>query len=301
MNTFNNEPLAVRLLGPVAVWRCGQEIPLGTPRQRAVLAVLAARANQAVPRGALIDAVWGQDPPDSAPNGVHVYVGGLRRALDPASAGRGPEGILVTTGVGYLLRLEPRQLDVRLFENHLAAGRRARDEADLARALKSLNSAIELWAADPLTGIPGPWAVVERVRLDELRLTAYEDWIDVLLRLGCHAEATARLATLVREYPLRERFHQQWMLALYRSGRQAEALTAFADARRILADEVGIDPGAGLRRLHEQILAGDPALSVADSEAAAPRRPSSRRCRAAASGPARPSPRCRATPGSAGT
>lgn len=300
MNAFNNEPLAVRLLGPVTVWRCGQEIALGTPRQRAVLAVLAARANQAVPRGALIDAVWGQDSPDSAANGVHVYVGGLRRALDPDRARGGPECILVTTGVGYLLRLGPRQLDARLFEDHLAAGRRARDEGDLARSLKSLNAALDLWGAEPLTGIPGPWAIVERARLNELRLTAYEDWIDVLLRLGCHAEATARLAALVREYPLRERFHQQWMLALYRGGRQAEALTAFADARRILAEEVGIDPGAELRRLHEQILAADPALSM-EAESTASRRQASRRCRGAAAGPVRASPRCRATPGSAGT
>ena len=292
MNTFDNELLAVKLLGPVTAWRSGHEIGLGTPRQRAVLAVLAARANQAVPRDTLVDAVWGQDPPDSAANGVHVYVGGLRRALDPDRARGRPEGILVTTGYGYLLRLESRQLDTWLFGNHLAAGRRARDEGDLARSLKSLDAAIELWTAEPLTGIPGPWAVVERARLNELRLAAYEDWIDVLLRLGCHGEATARLATLVREYPLHERFHQQWMLALYRSGRQAEALTAFADARRILADEFGIDPGAELRRLHERILAADPALSMA-AEDAAPRRPPSRRCRAAPGGTVRPSPHCR--------
>jgi DNA-binding SARP family transcriptional activator/Tfp pilus assembly protein PilF len=260
MNAWHDEPLAVKLLGPVTAWRGGREIRLGTPRQRAVLAVLAVRANQAVSRSALIDAVWGNDPPSSAANGVHVYIGGLRRALEPDRALRGPAGILLTTAVGYQLRLGPRQLDAWQFEDHLAAGRRARDAGDLAGAVKSLDAAMGLWIADPLAGVPGPWAEVERTRLGELLITAYEERIDALLRLGNHGEATAALAALVREYPLRERFHHQWMLALYRGGRQAEALAAFADARRILADELGIDPGAELRRLHEQILAADPAL-----------------------------------------
>jgi DNA-binding SARP family transcriptional activator len=271
MSAGHDDPLTVKLLGPVTAWRGGSEIRLGTPRQRAVLAVLAARANEAVARGALIDAVWGHDPPDSAANGVHVYIGGLRRALEPDRARRERTGILLTTAVGYQLRLGLRQLDAWLFEDHLAAGRRARDAGDLAGSVKSLDDAIGLWIADPLTGVPGPWAEVERTRLSELRLSAYEERIDALLRLGNHTEATAQLAALVRGYPLRERFHQQWMLALYRSGRQAEALAAFADARRILAVELGIDPGAELRRLHEQILAADPAL-LTQAETTAVRR-----------------------------
>jgi DNA-binding SARP family transcriptional activator/Tfp pilus assembly protein PilF len=253
-------PLLVRLLGPVRAWRGDQELELGPPRRRAVLGMLAMRANRAVLRDELVDGIWGEDPPTSSVNALHGYVAGLRVALEPHRAQRAPGRVLLSSGSGYLLRLGADQLDAEVFGQHLAAAHRLRAGSDLIGAARSLDAALRLSQSVPLSGIPGPWAEIERVRLAEQRLTAIEERVDVMLSLGRQAEAAAQLAGLVREHPLRERFRALLMLALYRCGRQAEALAAFADSRRVLIEELGIEPGTELRRLHERILAADATL-----------------------------------------
>jgi DNA-binding SARP family transcriptional activator len=251
----DGRPLAVELLGPVRAWRGDQELALGTPRRRSVLALLALRANRAVSRDELIDGMWGEDPPPTSVNALHVYVSGLRKTLEPERAHRAPGRVLLAGGPGYLLRLGPGQLDIDVFGQQLAAASAASAGGDLAGAARSLDAALRRWKAAPLSGIPGPGAEIERARLSEQRLTAIEERIEVMLALGQPAEAAAQLAGLVREHPLRERFRGQLMLALHRCGRPGEALAAFADARRVLVGGLGVEPGAELRRLHERILA----------------------------------------------
>jgi len=254
--------LRVQLLGPVRAWRGAEELDLGGPRRRAVFGMLAMRSHRPVSRSELIDGVWDPGPPASAVNSVHVYVSGLRRALEPRRTCRASDEILATSGAGYMLRLEPDQLDATVMDRHLADARRLAAARDLAAVARALAAALGLWQGASLAGIPGPWAGIERARLDELRQTATGDRIDVLLALGGHHQALAELAALVRQYPLRERFRSQVMLALYRCGRPADALAAFADARREFAEQLGIDPGPRLRHLHQQILTTSAALDV---------------------------------------
>jgi DNA-binding SARP family transcriptional activator/tetratricopeptide (TPR) repeat protein len=267
MVTADHGGLLVRLLGPVRAWQGDRELELAGPQRQAVLALLALRANQAVSRSELIDGIWGEDPPPSAVNALHVHVAGLRRALEPNRASRAPGKFLLARGPGYSLRLEPGQLDAQVFGRHLDAARAARAAGDLSAAARSLEAALRIWQAAPLSGAPGPWAEIERVRLSELRLTAIEERTEIMLLLGRAAAAAAELAGLVREHPLREGLRGQLMLALYRCGRQADALAAYADGRRVLLEELGVEPGPGLRRLHGQILAaeaplGPPAAAV---------------------------------------
>jgi DNA-binding SARP family transcriptional activator/tetratricopeptide (TPR) repeat protein len=252
--------LLVRLLGPMRAWRGDRELALGGPQRQAVLGLLALRANQAVSRSELIDGIWGEDPPPSAVNALHVHVAGLRRALEPNRASRAPGRFLLAAGPGYSLRLEPGQLDAQVLARHLDAARASRAAGELSAAARSFDAALRLWQAAPLSGIPGPWAEIERVRLSEVRLTAIEERAEIMLMLGRAATIAAELTGLVREHPLREALRGQLMLALYRCGRQADALAIFAEGRRVLATELGLEPGPGLRRLHEQILAADPAL-----------------------------------------
>jgi DNA-binding SARP family transcriptional activator len=251
--------LRVELLGPVRAWRGEEELELGGPQRRALLSILAG-TRRVVSCGEAIEGLWGQDAPVSAGNAVHVHISWLRRALEPGRARRSPGQILMAIRSGYRLDLTPGSLDTELLDCHLATGRRLA-ASDPAAAVWSLDAALALWHGATLEGIPGPWADVERTRLDELRQTATEDRLDMMLMLGAHHEVLADLAALIRRHPLRERFRGQFMLALYRCGRQAEALAAYDDARRELAGRLGIDPGPALRRIHARILAGDPALN----------------------------------------
>ena len=271
----DTDVLRIQLLGPIRAWRGDQELELGGPRRRAVLGMLAKRVGQAVSRSELIDGLWGEEPPDSAVNSVHVYVAGLRRALEPHRAHRAPGQVLSASGPGYLLRLEPGQVDAAALDHHLAQARGSLAADDRAGAARALDAAQGLWHGAPLAGIPGPWADIERVRLDELRLTSIEERVEVMLALGGHHQAVAQLAALIREHPLREKFRGQFMMALYRCGRQADALAEFAAARHVLAGELGIEPGPGLRRLHQQILAADTGLDwrTAHGTAAGPDSP----------------------------
>jgi DNA-binding SARP family transcriptional activator len=254
--------LRVGVLGPVRAWLADQELPAGPPRQQAVLGMLAMRANRVVSRDELVDAVWGQQAPASAEGGVHTYVAGLRRVLEPGRSRRGPSQVLASAAGGYVLRLDPGQVDAIVFERGLGAGRRLRGAGDLSGAIAALDGSLAEWHGSAFAGVPGPFAGSERVRLAELRSAAAEERAEVLLDLGRHEQAVPELASLVAEHPLRERMRGLLMIALYRCGRQAEALQAFHDAREVLAEELGIDPSPELSRVHQQILSLDPTLEA---------------------------------------
>jgi DNA-binding SARP family transcriptional activator len=260
-------PLRVGVLGPVTAWRDGREVPGGQPRQLAVLGVLATRANRLVSRGELVDAVWGDMPPASAEGGIYTYVAGLRRILEPdrprpnpGQRRRAPARVLVSAGGGYMLRLGPGCLDADSFEQGLGQARGLRAAGELAGAAQAVADALSLWRGIAFAGVPGPFAEAERQRLAELRTAAAEEQADLLLALGRPAEVVPDLTALVAEHPLRERAHGLLMIALYRCGRQAEALQVFHEARERLAEELGIDPGSELTHIHRQVLAMDPAL-----------------------------------------
>jgi DNA-binding SARP family transcriptional activator/tetratricopeptide (TPR) repeat protein len=254
--------LRVSVLGPVTAWYGDQELAVGQPRQQAVLGILAMRANRVISRGELVDAVWGQDPPASAEGGVYTYVAGLRRIIEPNRSLRGPGRVLVSSGAGYVLHLVPGQPDAVAFEQHLGRARQLRRGGDHGGAVTALNSALALWRGTAFAGVPGPFAETERSRLSELRSAAGEERADVLLALGRHEEVVPDLTALVADHPLRERMRGLLMIALYRGGRHAEALRVFAEGRRVLAEELGIDPGSDLSRIHQQILTADTALEL---------------------------------------
>jgi DNA-binding SARP family transcriptional activator len=262
--------LRVGVLGPVMAWNNEQELPVGQPRQQAVLGILAMRANRVISRSELVDAVWGQDPPPSAEGGVYTYVAGLRRIFEPGRSLRGPGRILVSSGAGYVLHLVPGQPDAVAFEQYLHRARQMRKIGDLAAVAATLQSALALWRGVAFVGVPGPFADTERVRLGELKSAAEEEKADALIVLGRHEEVLADLTAMVAEHPLRERMRGLLMLALYRSGRQAEALRVFAEGRKVLAEELGIDPGAELSRIHHQVLTMDPGLEITAATAIAP-------------------------------
>lgn len=256
--------LRVGVLGPVTAWYGDQELPVGQPRQQAVLGILAMRANRVISRGELVDAVWGHDPPASAEGGIYTYVAGLRRVIEPNRSLRGPGRVLVSSGAGYVLHLVPGQPDAVAFEQDLARARQLRKTGDPAGAAMALNSALSLWRGIAFAGVPGPFAETERVRLGELRSAAAEERADVLLSLGRHEEVVPDLTAMVADHPLRERMRGLLMIALYRSGRHAEALRVFQEGRRVLAEELGIDPGSDLSRIHQQVLTMDPVLAAPD-------------------------------------
>jgi DNA-binding SARP family transcriptional activator/tetratricopeptide (TPR) repeat protein len=273
--------LRVGVLGPVAAWYGDDELPVGQPRQQAVLGILAMRANRVISRGELVDAVWGADPPASAEGGIYTYVAGLRRVIEPSRTLRGPGRVLVSSGAGYVLHLVPGQPDAVAFEQQLARARQLRKGGDLAGAAGALDGALGLWRGAAFAGVPGPFAETERVRLTELRSAAAEERADALLALGRHEEVIPDLTAMVADHPLRERMRGLLMIALYRSGRHAESLRVFQDGRRVLAEELGIDPGSELSRIYQQVLTSDPALNLAVRSATVSRAPGSADSKAA--------------------
>jgi predicted ATPase/DNA-binding SARP family transcriptional activator len=250
------------LLGPLEVRADGREIQLGGARPRAVFAVLALHANEPVSAERLAVALWGEDAPPSAVKTVQVYVARLRKALEDPDA-------LVTTPAGYRLRVRLGELDADRFERHVADGREALAAGRAEHAAAELRAALELWRGPPLADLASaPFAPAEIARLEEQRLAAVEVRVDAELAAGRHAELIGELQQLTNEHPWRERLHAQLMLALYRSGRQADALDAYQKAREVLVDELGIEPGTQLHDLQQAILAHDPEID-------APRAPSS--------------------------
>jgi len=261
--------LRVQVLGPVRAWLGAEELDIGSAQPRAVLAVLALAHGRAVSRSELIDAIW-DSPTDKADKALFSHVSRLRACMEPGRKSRAPGEALVSVGSGYSLRIDPGQVDAGAFAREVAQARKARSAGDLAGAAALVEHALGLWQGTALAGIAGLWADAERAALEEARQAAVEQLAEIRLEMGGHAEMTAELAGLVRRYPFRERLRGLYMLALYRSGRQADALAAFREARQALDADQGIEPGPDLRRLHQQMLAADPALELRPP---APRRP----------------------------
>ena len=240
-----------RLLGPLEVEQDGGALAVGGRRQRALLTTLLLHPNTVVPRERLIDALWGEDPPERAANSLQVAVHALRKVL---GADR-----IATSGAGYLLRVGRGELDLQRFADLVE---RARGEVPGAAA-ETLRDALALWRGTPLSDLgETPFAAAERGRLEALHLAALEDRIAAELAIGRHAELIPELEALVAGHPYRERLRREQMLALYRSGRQAEALDAYQQTRRTLVEELGIEPGAELQELERAILRQDPELAL---------------------------------------
>ncbi|WP_033430640.1 AfsR/SARP family transcriptional regulator [Saccharothrix syringae] len=257
MDKHGGEHLRFEVLGLLRAVRGGEEVDLGAAKQRAVLAVLLLARNTPVSRDQIIEAVWGDHPPSSAVNLVQTYVAGLRRALEPSRARRAPAELLTSVGDGYLLRVERNAVDLEDFERRVAAAARLRASGDPVSAAAELDGALELWRGEPLGGVVGLFAEVERGRLVERRLAVLEDRAELMLLIGRGAELVPSLTSLVGEHPLRERGHGLLMRALCQAGRQAEALAAYREARAVLVEELGVEPGPELRKLHQAVLAGD--------------------------------------------
>ncbi|WP_279345504.1 BTAD domain-containing putative transcriptional regulator [Streptomyces sp. AP-93] len=245
--------LRFSVLGPVRIWRDNEPLPSGTPQQHALLAALLLREGRTATASELIDAIWGEDPPQQALATIRTYASRLRKMLDP--------GILATESGGYAIRTPADSLDLGIARRLAADADRARAAGDHALAHTLIARALDLWEGEPLTGVPGPHADTERARLAEWRLQLLEIRIDLELQAGRHAETVSELVSLAAAHPLRERLRELLMLALYRSGRQAEALAVYADTRRLLADELGVDPTRELITLHARILRADPELA----------------------------------------
>jgi YVTN family beta-propeller protein len=253
------------VLGPLEVEVDGREVTIGGGRERALLALLLVNAGEVVSRARLIDELWAGSPPERASQSLDSYVSRVRRAFREAGA----EDVLTTRAPGYVLHAE--NVDAHRFEALADDAQRALAAGDAERAAGLLDEALGLWRGGPYPEVADEqWAAPEIDRLEELRLQAIEDRVDAELALGRHAALVPELERLVRRHPYRERLVRQCMLALYRSGRQADALAAYREARRSLVDELGLEPGRELRRLESAILAHDPALDLAEpgSEAA---------------------------------
>lgn len=257
--------LEFRVLGPLEMIRAGQPVPLGGPRQRALLAALLLEAGRTVSVAQLTAALWDQHPPGNARATIQTHILRLRRTL----AG---DADLSTQPDGYRLTPPAGTLDLTVFRDLVADAATAQTEGRLEEAAAALTQALAHWRGPALDGVTGDrlrYAAIPR--LTEERLRALEDRIDLDLRLGRHAQLIAELEGLVAEHPQRQRLHGQAMLALYRCGRQAEALASYQRIRRLLTDEYGLEPGQELRDLHQAVLADDPALRPATADPQAPR------------------------------
>jgi DNA-binding SARP family transcriptional activator len=252
-----------RILGPLEAVDEGRRLAIGSAKQRALLAILVLHANEVVSTDRLIDGIWGAQPPQTAPKIVQVYVSQLRKALG--------QDRLVTRAPGYLLRVEPDELDAERYEHELEAGRAALAAGDPRTAAATLRGALAIWRGPPLADFTfEPFAEGATQRLEERRLAGVVERVEADLALGRHGELVAELEALVGEHPLQERIRGQLMLALYRSGRQAEALQAYQDGRRALGEELGLQPGPALQQLEQAILRQDASLDLPASGQAPP-------------------------------
>ncbi|GAB3450756.1 AfsR/SARP family transcriptional regulator [Actinophytocola sediminis] len=245
------------VLGPLTVWRAGVPVDLGTPKGRVLLAVLLSRLGRPVAGDALVEAIWGEEQPKSAAKNMQTYVHRLRQSL-------GDSGRITWDGTGYLLRAGRDELDAARFEDLAALARTALVAGELDKSRALFGEALSLWRGPAFAGAADVAALVpEAARLDELRLCVLEERIDVDLRLDRHDELLGELTALTKEHPFRERMWAQLMLALYRCGRRADALRAYRQARDVLVEETGLDPGQQLRDLYQAILGEDPAIGPA--------------------------------------
>ena len=246
---YKSHVLEFRILGPLEVADEGEPLQLSGQKQRALLALLLLDVNRVVSTDRIVDALWGEAPPRTAATSLQNFVSQLRKQLG--------SDVLVTKPPGYQLRIAPEQLDLERFVRLVEE---SRDEPPADRAAK-LRRALELWRGRPLADLGfEAFAQQEIGRLEELRLAALEDRVDAELAVGRHSDLVGELEGFADEHPLRERLRSQLMLALYRSGRQAEALQIYHDTRRVLVDELGIEPSPTLQQLHGAILRQDPGL-----------------------------------------
>ncbi|HEY0535382.1 MAG TPA: BTAD domain-containing putative transcriptional regulator [Actinoplanes sp.] len=246
------------ILGEVRALRGSDVVDLGPAKQRAVLAVLLLQPGRPVPTHQIVDAVWGDDPPENGANVVQKYVAGLRRVLDPDRAPRTPGELLALTGSGYVLRTGEASVDAEEFQAALALADTHRRAGRPAEASIALRGALALWRGDALAGLTGPVFEAARARLAETRANAWEKWFEIEVSLGHHTAVIPDLARLVEEFPLREGLRAQLMIALHQAGRQAEALAAFRDARAYFLEEFGAEPGERMQQAHGKILRGEP-------------------------------------------
>ncbi|MFF0740896.1 BTAD domain-containing putative transcriptional regulator [Streptomyces sp. NPDC004111] len=248
-------PTGVRfsVLGPVRAWRDGAHVPAGSPQQRALLALLLLRDGRTATAAELIDGIWGAEPPSQALSALRTYASRLRKALGA--------DVLVSESGGYAIRPAADALDLAVAQELAADAEKARASGDRCLARTLFGKALGLWDGEALASVPGPYAESQRVRLEEWFLQLTEARLDLDLEVGCHSEAVPELTALTAAHPLRERLRELLMLALYRCGRQAEALAVYTDTRRLLADELGVDPRAELSRLQQRILAADAELA----------------------------------------
>lgn len=247
------------ILGPLEAREGDEQLPLGGAKQRGLLALLLIRANEVVSRDRLIDELWGEDPPKAAANVLQTYVSHLRKVIGAET--------LVTRAPGYAIEIAPGQLDLHNFERLVEEAGRALGDGDAKSAAGSCREALGLWRGPALADFTyEPFAEPVIARLEELRLVALERRIDADIELGRHEELVGELEGLAAEHPLRERLRAQLMLALYRSGRQAEALEGYQAARRALVDQLGIEPTQSLQELNTAILQQDPSLELGPKE-----------------------------------
>ncbi|MFI6316930.1 BTAD domain-containing putative transcriptional regulator [Nonomuraea sp. NPDC050556] len=260
--------MRLNLLGPMQLLVAGQAVPLGPPKERALLAILAMNADRVLPADVLADRLWSGNPPASAQGSLQAYVSNLRRRLEPGRGAGTPPTVLVSAVDGYGLMTDLLALDTRDFDalvvngsGHLADGR-------YEEAAAALSGALDLWRGDAYADVRSEeWARPETARHEQLRLDAVEGLADAQLRLGRRTDVVARLEPFVHEHPLRERAWELLVLAHYRSGRQAAALECLRRVREVLAGELGIDPGPRLRELETAVLRQDPALIPPDRQA----------------------------------
>lgn len=247
------------MLGAFEVVHEGETRALAAGSELAVLALLVLNAGRVVPADALIDAAWGDRPPANPANALQIRVSKLRRALRAAGL---PEAVVVTRRPGYLVAADPDQVDAHRFVTLVGEARHLADQ-DVSAARALYDRALALWRGPALPEFAtAAWAVPEVTRLTELRMAAVEERTDADLAAGRHAELIGDLEALVSAHPLRERLHGQLIRALYRSGRQGDALAAYRRARRILDDELGVEPSPELRELEQAILRQDPGLAA---------------------------------------
>jgi DNA-binding SARP family transcriptional activator len=247
-----------RLLGPLEIELEGRPAPLGGRAPRALLARLLLDANRAVAVDRLVEDLWGEEAPASAVKMIQIHVSALRKVL--------PEGTLVTRSRGYALEIDPDAVDLVRFEALRREGQEALAGGSHELAAERLREAVGLWRGPALDEFDEPFAAIESARLEELRVASIEDRIEAELALGRHAGLAGELGELVARHPLRERLRGQLMLALYRSGRQAEALDGYRRLRAMLTDELGIEPSPALRELERRMLQQDPRLELAPAE-----------------------------------
>jgi DNA-binding SARP family transcriptional activator len=269
VDTFPSRVLEFRILGPLDVREDDAPVQLGGPKQRALLALLLLSANEPVSVDRLVDELWGAKPPKRAAHSVEVYISQLRKALGTDGA-----QLIVTQRPGYRISVGAEQLDLHRFERLLQSGRRALAAGDAASAAAALREALDLWRGPPLADFAlDDFAQGPIARLEEIRLAAIEDRIDTDLALGGHSEVIGELEQLIARHPLRERPRGQLMLALYRAGRQAEALEQYQQTRTVLVEELGIDPSPSLQRLERAILTHDPSLEATPDSGERPAAP----------------------------